>query len=143
MSEPFKSLSISLRLMNNQTSVSSTFVHLSSRIISYLPISFLFNLSIPLIVSALILFFFHHIPLFLSSPLLIFVFILSAWSCITTATVITYNRPLYYLKHKVFWTSKILPREHTSTAFKQTLEKRVTRKKKEIQENSILMDPWM
>lgn len=66
--------------MNNQTSVSSTFVHLSPRIISSPPISFPFNLSIHLFLCALILFFFHYLPLFLSSPFLTFVFMLSAWA---------------------------------------------------------------
>lgn len=62
--------------MNNQTSVSFAFVDLSSCIISYPSISFSFNLSIPPFVSGLILFCFHHIPLFLSSLLLSFVFFL-------------------------------------------------------------------
>lgn len=74
--------------MNNQTSVSSAFVNLSPRIISYPPISFSFNLSVHLFLCALILFFFHYLPLLLSSLLLTFVFMLSAWSCISAATVI-------------------------------------------------------
>lgn len=74
--------------MNNQTSVSSAFVNLSPCIISYPPISFSFNLSVHLFLCALILFFFHYLPLFLSSLLLTFVFMLSAWSCISAATVI-------------------------------------------------------
>lgn len=74
--------------MNNQTSVSSAFVNLSPRIISYPPISFPFNLSVHLFLCALILFFFHYLPLFLSSLLLTFVLMLSAWSCISAATVI-------------------------------------------------------
>lgn len=74
--------------MKNQTSVSSAFVNLSPRIISYPPISFSFNLSVHLFLCALILFFFHYLPLFLSSLLLTFVLMLSAWSCISAATVI-------------------------------------------------------
>lgn len=74
--------------MNNQTSVSSAFVNLSSRIISYPPISFSFNLSLHLFLCAVILFFFHYLPLFLSFLLLTFVFMLSAWFCISAATVI-------------------------------------------------------
>lgn len=50
--EPFKSFSISLRQINNQTSVCFTFVDLSSHVASCPPISFSFNLSIPLFVSA-------------------------------------------------------------------------------------------
>lgn len=51
----------SICLMNNQTPVSFTFVDLSSCVTSYPPISFWFNLSIPLFVSAVILLSFQHI----------------------------------------------------------------------------------
>lgn len=44
------------------------FVDLSSRVTSYPPISFPFNLPILPFVWVLILFSFHHVPLFLSSP---------------------------------------------------------------------------